>query len=126
MNQPLFGLALVPSRHDIVSLIEFRKVAGTHIQGPMLGAEIRLPHVSILQCPFNEADLTDVKLRKILDGLRRIRTDFSPKATLGDLYLQPVNWVFIETLFGTWIQDMQALALNELERSINLSASDLT
>ena len=118
MDGSLLGLALLPVKVDIERLVQFRESVDEFLDPPRLSTDIGIPHVSIIQCPFNVSDLHEGRLNFILNRLRQAQSDLHPYADLGALYRQPKDWVFIETKFSGWINDLQAIALHALEGRI--------
>lgn len=114
----LLGLALLPVEVDIERLVEFRESVDEYLDPPKLSTKMGIPHVSILQCPFNVRDLRYERLNAIFHQLHRFQSDLRLYADLGSLYRQPKDWVFIETKFSRWINDLQTVALQALEDRI--------
>jgi len=129
----LFGLALVPCSADIAAIVDFRRRAGHLIAGPMLGSTINLPHVSILQCPFQEEALTQPLLDSIAESWFAKRNCSTVVGQFGSLHYQPVEWVFgmivpipMSADISPWCADLQKLALDRMERFIDTTQIDTT
>jgi len=129
----LFGLGLVPCAADIASIVDFRQRAGHLIGGPMLGETTNLPHVSILQCPFDEDALTQSLLDCIAESWSANRNCSPVVGHFGPLLYQPVGWVFgpvlptlMSTETGPWCADLQRLALERMRSCIDMAQIDVT
>jgi len=105
-------------------LVDFRASMGSLIDGPPLGTTTCVPHVSVLQCPFHPAAVTGAMLDRIISITSREVGLFTSEAQLGDVYVQPVGWVFAETRFPEGIRHLQDRALSLMIDYIDTDAID--
>ena len=105
-------------------LVDFRASMGSLIDGPPLGTTTCVPHVSVLQCPFHPAAVTKAMLDAMLTDLDRDSDASVSEAELGDVYVQPVGWVFAETRFPEGIRRLQDRALSLMVNHIDTDAID--
>ena len=125
MNSSLLGLALLPEESARRRLVNFRSALNEFLDEPELGIETSIPHVSVLQCPFAANALTEDKLGSLVAQFRAGGSANVRQATLGRLYHQPRDWIFVETIFDSWILGLQNLAITLLESEIDRDSIDL-
>jgi 2'-5' RNA ligase len=100
----LYGFALLPDTGTQQKLIDFQQKHREFIGGAALGLDKNLPHVSLLQCPFDsEFDYLPIMKRIISNSLlvgsafyssvqEFIHENFT--ASFTELYRYPKNWLF--------------------------------
>lgn len=115
-----FGLALLPDEELAERLVAFQERHEKELDGPTLGMEENLPHVSILQCPFVKEHLTETLLGEIRDMLEQP----NPTAVLSHVSYQPVGWAFANLVKEPWMSRLQADALPLLEMFIDSGKID--
>jgi hypothetical protein len=114
----LFGLAALPSDDISHRIVSFRKFVEERrlVSGPSLGVNINIPHLTILQSPFKESDLTPSLLEEIVfnaglegNGLR---------GRFMGLYEQTRGWCFMGVDCSSWGVALQDASLNLLKDSV--------
>ena len=104
----LFGFALLPKVDVQKEIISFRQRYSDAFFGPMISLSENLPHISILQCPFN----AKTPVEKIIKNANK---QFQKPIILkwDKLIYQPVGWVFANVQKNDVISSIQAYLLNE-------------
>lgn len=113
----LTGIALLPDAATRRDLVAFQRGHGSQIAGPSLGTEENLPHMSVLQCHFDDALDRDLVLDALVKQLSKSRRPL----VMGELVYQPRAWIFAEVRRDPWLVELQGLALELTEHSIDLT-----
>lgn len=113
----LYGLALIPNKEFINTLVKWRETHNLDILPPSLGRNINIPHTTILQCPFDSDKLDFSVLKKIKND---ILTKIKPNK-VKSIYIQPKNWLFLDYYSDTLWNEIQNIALSYLEKKILVS-----
>lgn len=116
----IFGLAVLPDEEMAKRLIDLQQRHKEELDGPVLGMEENLPHVTLLQCPFEVEQLTEVRLK----DLRETVEGSDLTAVASHVSYQPVGWVFANLVQEPWMGKLQADALQLLEPFIDREAID--
>lgn len=111
----LCGLALLPSQEASEALIDFRNEMSSYIGGPKLGLTENLPHVSVIQCPFDPDQLTSDEIESILESFS---FNSAMKGTFSVATYQPVGWIFADVVHDRWLDLLQGHALDHLKELI--------
>lgn len=114
----LFGVALVPSAEMVQRVVEFRARASFRgwVTGPMLGVDMNVPHVSILQCPFDVSVLSEDVLLELW-GLVEV-SGASLRGKFLGVYEQPAGWCFMGVDCSEWGLRLQSVSLDVLGGSV--------
>ncbi len=118
----LFGVALLPERAVAERLVDFQRRHRNRISGPILGIERNLPHVSILQCPFEKNSLTQLRLAQIYNAWRRWVDEVPPTARFTQAFYQPEGWLFAGANLMDWGAKLQEESLRIMAPHINSAA----
>jgi hypothetical protein len=112
------GVALIPSAGIVEDLVSFRYGQGRRITGPVLGTEMNVPHLTLLQSVFYPDSLT---LANLTEALRRFRAGYPGpvEGRFTSAYLQPRDWVFAGVDTGKWGAVLQRAVIAEFEGDID-------
>ena len=116
----LYGLALLPDEHTRAAVVAFQTRHSRHVTGPMLGVERNLPHLSILQCPYDPSTVTADTLRTLRGAL----PTGAAHATFTTFTHQPPGWLFANITAGRWLAGLHAAALAQTASAIRTDAID--
>ena len=119
----LCGMALVPDEETQRRIIGFQGKHMHTLNGPKLGTETNLPHVTVFQSRFNPKDLSRSDLVEILCA-----TDMPeiPASKFTKVAYHPRHWVFAHIECPEWLTRLHEVALPRLDdkvlrKEINLS-----
>ena len=119
MTVTLSGMALLPTEETMETFISFREQCGNNVHGPKLGKHSNVPHVSILQCPFNINQLSSTMLETIVNQFKQQHSNHVFTSHYTELYYQPVGWYFADIDMETWGTVLQNIALTNLQQHID-------
>lgn len=118
----LCGLALVPNEITKKDIVNFRQENSHLISGPELGLNINIPHLSIVQCPFNPEILTKSVAERIL---QEFGTNKFNQGCFTHLAYQPDAWIFANVVHDFQLDELQNAAMKVLEPKINIQEINL-
>lgn len=117
----LFGIALLPTVTLQKRIIRFRENCGSFVDGPILGTDTNIPHVSILQCPY----FTNTPHRKLLREIGKDSLFLTPTSShFSKISYQPIGWLFANVVTGTWLPKLQEICLSRSRDYIDVRFID--
>ncbi|MDQ6948964.1 MAG: hypothetical protein M3256_22560 [Actinomycetota bacterium] len=117
----LIGIAALSSRGFMQAIIDFQARHGDIVEGPRLGLDTNLPHVTIVQCPFVDSfDAEDVLATLASDVLGGVGRSLDPL----NVSYYPLGWLFLNIACAEWLIALQDQALVTMERFIDHSEID--
>lgn len=113
-----YGLALLPELAVREQFACFQREHKAFIHGPQLGMTTNLPHMTLLQCPFDHKQLNGALLFEIVEACRDGLAERT--AHFGELYYQPQGWLFAD-IITEWAHATQTSALQVMSSHIDVS-----
>lgn len=111
----LCGMALVPDDETQRRVIDFQGKHMHTLDGPRLGAETNLPHVTVFQSRFNPEDLSRSDLVEILDAAG---VPEDPASKFTRVAYHPRHWVFAHIECPAWLTSLHEVALPRLDDKV--------
>jgi hypothetical protein len=117
----LYGVALLPDAHTTRDMVRFQNRNIAAFGSLKLGTHTNIPHLSVLQCPFNASSLTHRSLEQLVRRWRPAPKRQTFAGVLEELYYQPRGWQFARVDLLGWGGTLQKIALQHLGSEIDFS-----